>query len=128
VYVRTNGIKHLDNIDMTNPSADDELRSLRKQVEIWRILWRGNDPLPLHLPDRCENLPWTDNWLSTRFESTHKKKPSSSVNPVELTLEQEEQARELERKQKESALAQISSSLDDLVSARNRYKSALSNL
>lgn len=115
--------QQLDNIVLTLSGADAQLKKLLENVEKERRLWSD---FKLRLPELWKNLPGADSWPSTR--PAQKKRPSHSLNPVELRLEQEEKDRELERKLKESALAEIVSELDSLIASVHQYESALSNL
>ncbi len=111
-------------LDLTRAGADLALKNLFEEVERERRLWRD---APLEFPEWMKNLPGTDNWLSTNSESTPKKRPSSSLNAVELRLEQEQEERKLEMELKESDLAKIVSSLGLLIIYRKEYESVLFN-
>lgn len=97
--------KHLNSIDLMRPDAGAELKDLLKDVEVGRGILLG----PLLTPESTEGQ-------------------SSSLNPFELMLKRKREARALERISYTSDLALIASSLGSLISTRNLYESALSQL
>jgi hypothetical protein len=128
--------QHLDNVDLTSPSAGTELKNLVAEVEREKRLWSDE---PFHLPDKSSPFhEWlksryglqnllspAERWLLQKHESTEGR---ASLNPVELRLRQREEDRAMERKLKENALALIVSSLASLMSSKNLYESTLSKL
>ena len=111
-------------IDLAHPGIDTELKNLLEEVKRERRLWSNE---PFDLLEWLKTLPGADSWLSTKSESTEKRRPSPPLNAVELRLEQEQEERELERKLKGDNLALITSSLGSLISTIKLYESTRSH-
>lgn len=117
--------EHLNSIDLMHLGADAELKNLLDEVERERRLWSSK---PFGLPEWWKGLTEAENRLPTRPESTDKRRPSSTLNAVELGWERKQRAKALEMELKEIALAGIVSSLGLLISTRKLYESTRSNL
>lgn len=117
--------EHLNSIDLMQRGADAELKNLLVEVEREKRLWSSK---PFELPEWWKSLTEAESRLPTKPESTEKRRPSSTLNAVELGWEGKQRAKALEMKLKEIVLAGIVSSLGLLISTRKLYESTRSNL
>ena len=110
---RKNWSERLDNVNLTGPGATDQLQELLHEVESNRNLW--------------SKLTWAGASCVTGLTSPLLRplssKALSSLDPVELRFQMQEEQREVQRSLNESALGLIASSLSLLITEVRAYHS-----